>query len=1324
MKRRFFFLAILFFSVNAAISQDGVLDPTFNAPQSAELYPFGADDLAYEICAVTSNRFLIGGDFLSYNNRSSPYICKIDSNGVVDQTFQSNLQSNFRGIKKIVTLSDGKILIGGSFGVARLLSNGRLDSSFNVNGSGANGTVSDILSLPNQKIIIAGRFTGYNNFFSSYIACLNQNGSFDPTFNVGGIGFDYPVNALTLTINNKILAGGQFFIYNGHVSQYLIQLNLNGSVDSAFTPIDIYSQVLCLKSTTDGKLFAGGDYGVVKLKENGSADSSFNAVSASANLSGPVNKIKLLPNGFILLASGYYDMSLRETLEKNIFLRNSSGNDVGTFQYFIPDNTEHVYQLETTIGGKLLVCNKIYDRAYRGFGVPAIYHSALPTFNINRYNSDGSIDYTFNTNPSAKGANKIIRAVAQQTDGKTIVGGSFYYYNGQRVNRLMRMNVDGSIDNTFQVGAGPDKPVLDIAIQADGKILLAGFFNSYNGYHSPWFLRLNNNGTLDTSFTVNLMANGVNLGYCKSICIKKNGMILLGQYGRLFQFDQNGFVDNNFNVTVSNSGIPPEPINTIIETNNNKLIFGGWFESDYSTSIFNSWARLNPDGSPDSSLLDEFGYNNNSSYYFDEVFSVAEQADSKILLGHYNLDRLLPNGQLDTSFHRGFGFNGNVNSIKIQPDGKILVGGSFTSYNGAPAYGLARLFPDGTLDLSYQTSPTSYVDVREILIPSNVKNRILIYGDFTSIQNQINNRIARLINCITSYDTVSVCAPQFPYIINGISYASTGAYNQNIQTIDGCDSILTILLTAQNNRPATPSSITQTLVSNLCGERVFRYTASTTIGALGYKWVIPQTINGVSGITLDSGDANSSKIIRLKYSSNLSSAITDSIKVSAYNGCGTSLVRSVKLNVTALNPPLAPARITVQSVTSQQCGYRSYRYIAPNLTSATINRAAATGWKWEFIGSLAEFLWVDSGDINSQVILVTFTSNAAAGIGDSIKLSYISDCGYGLPRSIKMTNRQLKVPTAPASIIINALETNICGYRRYRYSAPALPVANSISGAATGYVWDFIGSLGSNAVIDSGSLNSQKFTVIFSSNSASSIRDSVRVYFTSDCGNSLRRSLKLSNTLLNPPLAPASITMTLVRNDCGVRVYRYSAPLLPAATTVNGAATGYAWTMPFGPLGSQGTLDSGSFSSRTIRIVYSTNQAASTGDSIRVRYQSGCGLGLNRTMKLSNTIKTGCPPITKTSVPFAKNNPQQTAQTKLTVALYPNPSTQYFSLKLNSVSVSAVQVSVYDMLGKLIKQMQLQSNSSTEFGNEFKPGVYQLHLLQDGDLKVIRAVKY
>jgi hypothetical protein len=766
------------------------------------------------------------------------------------------------------------------------------------------------------------------------------------------------------------------------------------------------------------------------------------------------------------------------------------------------------------------------------------------------------------------------------------------------------------------------------------------------------------------------------------------------------------------------------PINTVIELKNNNLVFGGSFENDYASTIFNNWALLKSDGSPDSTLLDSFGYNTVVTYSAEEIFSLAEQENNRILIGHTNLDRLLPNGQLDTSFHRGSGFNGNVNTIKIQQDGKILVGGSFTSYNGTPAFGIARLLPDGGLDLSFQTSPMSYVDVREIIIPSNVKNRILIYGDFIAIQNQINNRIARLINCQTSYDTIKVCAPQFPFIINGISYTSSGTYNQNLQTIDGCDSILTILLTALNNRPATPSSITQTLVSNLCGERVFRYTSSISNGALGYKWTIPQTISGVAGIYVDSGDINSSRIIRLKYNPNISSASTDSIKVMAFNGCGNSSIRSAKLNISTLNPPLAPSRIIVQSVTAQQCGYRTYRYIAPSLPSATSNRAAATGWKWEFKGSLAEFSWIDSGDINSQVVLVTYTINAAAGVGDSIKLSYSSHCGYGQPRAIKMTNLLLKAPTAPSSITIQSITTNICGNRRYRYIAPPLPSSTNTSGAATGYVWDFVGTLGSNVIIDSGSLNSQKFTATFTSNAASSAGDSVRVFYTSECGNSSRRSLKLTNTLLNPPTAPASITMTLVQNECGARIYRYTAPALPAATTANGAASGYDWMMPFGPLGSQGTLDSGSLTGRTIRILYPSNDAAQAGDSIRVRYNSACGYGPYKTMKLSNTAKTGCPPITKPSVPYTKNTDVKMEVQKLSVLVYPNPSAQQFRLKLSSETADKVRVGIFDMQGKRMSQMQLSANSVTEFGNGLKPGIYHLEVVQGDDIQTVRIVKY
>jgi hypothetical protein len=200
--------------------------------------------------------------------------------------------------------------------------------------------------------------------------------------------------------------------------------------------------------------------------------------------------------------------------------------------------------------------------------------------------------------------------------------------------------------------------------------------------------------------------------------------------------------------------------------------------------------------------------------------------------------------------------------------------------------------------------------------------------------------------------------------------------------------------------------------------------------------------------------------------------------------------------------------------------------------------------------------------------------------------------------------------------------------------------------------------------------------------------------------------------------------MTLVQNECGARIYRYTAPALPAATTANGAASGYDWMMPFGPLGSQGTLDSGTLTSRTIRILYPSNDAAQTGDSIRVRYNSACGYGPYKTMKLSNTAKTGCPPITKPSVPYTKNADVKVEVQRLSVLVYPNPSAQQFRLKLSSESSSNVRVGIFDMQGKRISQMQLSANSVTEFGNGLKPGIYHLEVVQGDERQTIRIVKY
>jgi hypothetical protein len=141
-----------------------------------------------------------------------------------------------------------------------------------------------------------------------------------------------------------------------------------------------------------------------------------------------------------------------------------------------------------------------------------------------------------------------------------------------------------------------------------------------------------------------------------------------------------------------------------------------------------------------------------------------------------------------------------------------------------------------------------------------------------------------------------------------------------------------------------------------------------------------------------------------------------------------------------------------------------------------------------------------------------YASNAAALSTDSIKVRAWSGCGNSATKGFKLSNAALAVPAAPTAITITPLVTNVCGNRTYRYSAPALTTGSGTIAPATGWVWSFKGTLGLNAVIDSGDLTSQKLVVRYTSNAASGAGDSVKVYYTSLCGNSLAKAAKLSNS--------------------------------------------------------------------------------------------------------------------------------------------------------------------------------------------------------------------
>jgi hypothetical protein len=429
-----------------------------------------------------------------------------------------------------------------------------------------------------------------------------------------------------------------------------------------------------------------------------------------------------------------------------------------------------------------------------------------------------------------------------------------------------------------------------------------------------------------------------------------------------------------------------------------------------------------------------------------------------------------------------------------------------------------------------------------------------------------------------------------------------------------------------------------------------------------------------------------------------------------------------------LLPPAAPASTAItQTLVKDSCGARYYRYSVPALLpAATANNVAANGFLWTMpFGSLGSTGALDSGSLSGRVIVIRYTSNGAAGSGDSIRVQYTSTCGNSPARSARLINNLLSAPLAPASITITPVNTNACNARIYRYAAPALS-SYSVNrtgniaityAAATGYEWSFTGILGGNAVIDSGDASSRTILVRYTSNAAASAGDSVRVRFISDCGLSSNNSVKITNTALEAPV-PASIQMQLVSEGCEGSVYRYLAPALPQANSTTMAATGYSWQMPVGPLGSVGILDSGSLSGGSIRIRYPLNESARTQDIIAVSYLTDCGIGPVKSERISNRKVNGCPTLAK-----IESNPSL-GSGSLDAHIFPNPSYDQFKLQLNSHYSRLAEARIYDLHGRLISKLQVMPGQVIDFGSSLKPGAYIVEVAQGKKRKAYKILKY
>lgn len=615
------------------LNEDGSVDTTFNIP-----FVYNAQCIAIQ----SDGKILAGSDSQTFQDK----LIRLNANGSIDSSFDSQA-TTIISTRCIIIEPGGKIIVGGdptavldAPSLVRLNPTGTIDNTFS---SAVFSQINTLARQPDGKIIVGGKLRYNSDLGDAHnLARITTNGQLDVSFEPGDVDF-LEVYASAIREDGKILIGGRFLQYNQNQANNIACLNLDGTIDENFDSGTGFNyHIYALDAYAGNTFFAGGDYSfyndididsLVRINSDGSLNPEF-AVGS-----------------LVYSAIGKPALSL-QTDDKIIV--------AGSFDHY--DN--------------------------------------MLTRGLIRFNSDGSEDTSLDTGSGFKLGNDsgLVRAAAIQSDGKIILGGSFRDYNGSAVINMIRINSNGSIDNTFTNGsqANLDYNVHKVLIQPDGKILIAG--SGYSSWNTDKIIRFNSDSTLDVSFSMTVFN-----GTVEAIMLQPDGKIILG--GKF---------------TTCNTLPAPHII------------------------------RLNPDGTIDTTFNTGTGFSNSSDY----VNCLALQQDGKIIAGGYlrnfngnttrkYLLRLDGDGTIDDSFNNGSGFsNGYPTSLTLDSEGRILTGGIFTTYSETTSQYLIRLNVNSTVDSEFNVG--SGFNVAPFTTVMSNDGKIIVVGGFSSYNGSIVKQIIRL----------------------------------------------------------------------------------------------------------------------------------------------------------------------------------------------------------------------------------------------------------------------------------------------------------------------------------------------------------------------------------------------------------------------------------------------------------------------------------------------------------------------------------------------------------------------------------------------------
>ncbi|WP_203767722.1 Ig-like domain-containing protein, partial [Cellulomonas denverensis] len=723
--------------------------------------------------------FVVGGGVQPATAATADDTAKVEIRGT---DFNVRLASGFNGeVRSIIAAHDGGVIVGGNFTsfagnssipnrLVKINADGTLNHEFNANlGTGFGGVVYDVIALSDGGYLVAGNFTSLagNSGIPNRLVRLNADGTVDARFNAQlGTGFNGVVWTLAEDSAGNLLVGGAFTSLSGNSSipNYLVRLKANGSLDADFNArlgTGFNSAVYSVAIAPEDKVVVGGAFNrlnndatvpnaLLRLNADGSLDWEHNA-ELGTGFNGNVRSVSITSVGGTLVGGTFTSANANSAVPSRLVKLKPNG----------AMDAEFNVGLGSGFNGTVQVAVETADQGVMvGGSFTSLSGSAQPR-RLMKLDANGMYDAAFNDNLVQGFDSTVYDVLINGGDaGGYLIAGAFRSLAGSRFipARMVYLQDDGTPGPDFnsQLSGGFNGDVRVSLETSDGKILVGGNFTSFRGDATApdRLLRLNSDGSLDEAFAERV-GTGLN-SVVYDVAEQADGKILVaGNFtslngdatasDRLIRLNQDGTLDREFNTYVG-TGFNSAAW-TVEVTAEGKILVGGAFTSlSGNSSIPNRMVQLNEDGTLNTEFTGQLGTGFNSY-----VYDIHVQEDGKVVVGGNftslagnsgipnRLVRLNADGKLDTEFtgKLGTGFNSVVMTVFVSDKGQVLVGGNFTSLNGSTGIPrrLVRLVEDGSLDYDFNSRMGRGFNYQVESVLQSADGGVLVGGRHTALNN-------------------------------------------------------------------------------------------------------------------------------------------------------------------------------------------------------------------------------------------------------------------------------------------------------------------------------------------------------------------------------------------------------------------------------------------------------------------------------------------------------------------------------------------------------------------------------------------------------------